>query len=287
MKKLVYDPQKSSAKMTVVCFVSGSGTNYREIVKKNPDANYLVFTNRPGCAGVVLAMENRHEVIELSHVPYLKTARKKYGAGKIPRNCSERVQYEQDAFALIETNLKTGPDLICWAGYDQWVTDWMVDRFYPKILNVHPGDTTKGYDGLHWVPTAKAILAGDKEIRSTLFVVDKGEDTGPVLVQSAPLIIQKTLESAEFGEQFGKIKRFIDTHNIDNYIDFEIKANLEQKVNLKIICEYLQNALKISGDWKIYPFAVHDLIARGSVELDGKTVYVHGKKMPEYGYRLA
>jgi len=62
----------------------------------------------------------------------------------------------------------------------------MVEQYYPHILNVHPGDTTKGYDGLYWIPTAKAILAGDDSIRSTLFIVDKGEDTGPVLVQSFP-----------------------------------------------------------------------------------------------------
>ena len=48
----------------------------------------------------------------------------------------------------------------------------------------------------------------------------------------------------------------------------------------------LQEALKVAGDWKIYPFAVHHLIARGRVKIDGRTVYVDGIKMPEYGHRL-
>ena len=96
----------------------------------------------------------------------------------VPRNCFERIQYEKEAFRLIENKLGR-PDLICLAGYDQWLTDWTVGKYYPRILNVHPGDTTKGYDGLHWIPAAKAILAGDKSLRSTLFIVDKGEDTGP------------------------------------------------------------------------------------------------------------
>jgi hypothetical protein len=47
----------------------------------------------------------------------------------------------------------------------------------------------------------------------------------------------------------------------------------------------LQEILKVSGDWKIYPFAVHDLIAQGRVEIDGRTIYVEGEKMPPYGYR--
>ena len=188
MAQLVYDPSETG-RMTIVCFVSGSGTNYREIVNRDRDHRYIVFTNRPGCGGVEIARENEHEVIELSHVPYLRDATKRYGSGNVPRNCEERVAYEQQICRLIESSTGGEPDLICLAGYDQWLTDWMVDRYYPRILNVHPGDTTKGYDGLHWIPSARAILAGDEAIRSTLFFVDKGEDTGPVLVQSRPLTI--------------------------------------------------------------------------------------------------
>ena len=66
--------------MTIVCFISGSGTNYREIVAKDPDHRYLVFTNRPGCEGLKIAKENKHETIELSHVPFLREARKRYPA---------------------------------------------------------------------------------------------------------------------------------------------------------------------------------------------------------------
>ncbi|NOQ17741.1 MAG: hypothetical protein GQ507_00675, partial [Dehalococcoidales bacterium] len=171
MKQLVYDPSKSGKIMTIVCFVSGSGTNYREIVTQNREHKYIVFTNRPGCGGVAIARENKHEVIELSHIPYLRDAKKRYGSGNVPRNCPERISYEQELCRLIESSIGGEPDLICLAGYDQWLTDWMVNKYYPRILNVHPGDTTKGYDGLHWVPSAKAILAGDEVIRSTLFFV--------------------------------------------------------------------------------------------------------------------
>jgi phosphoribosylglycinamide formyltransferase-1 len=292
VRKLIYDPTKSGKRMTIVCFVSGSGTNYREIVKRDPNHNYVVFTNRPDCGGVAIARENKHQVIELSHIPYLRDVRKKYGAGKVPRNCPERLQYEQDLSRFIEDRIARQPDLICLAGYDQLSTDWLVDRYYPRILNVHPGDTTKGYAGLHWIPSAKAILAGDEAIRSTLFLVDKGMDTGPVLVQSGPLHIMKTLEELEAKgtegllEGLRRVSSFAREHAITNYEDFAQSAGKELSTIMERICASLQDALKIAGDWKIYPFAVHDLIARGRVAVDDRTVYVDGKQMPEYGYRL-
>lgn len=278
--------------MTIVCFVSGSGTNYRKIVQRDPDHDYVVFTNRPGCEGVQTAGEYGHIAIELSHLPYLQDARARHGPGRIPRNCQERLKYEQDAWGLIEDRTGRTPDLVCLAGYDQWFTDWTIDRYYPRILNVHPGDTTRGYAGLHWVPTARAILAGEREIRSTVFIVDKGEDTGPVLAQSRPLDIMLTLrglESERDGGLVGELEgivAFARRHSVASYAAFDSLANAEQKAGLKRICEGLQEVLKREGDWKVYPFAVHALIARGRVEVVGRAVYVDGSQMPDYGYRM-
>lgn len=278
--------------MTIVCFVSGSGTNYARIVQRNPDHGYVVFTNRPGCRATEIARSNGHEVIELSHAPYLKSARDRYGAGRVPRNCPERLKYEQAVTTLIEDRIGRQPDVICMAGYDQWTTDWIVDRYYPRLLNVHPGDTTRGYDGLHWIPTAKAILSGDEAIRSTLFIVDKGEDTGPVLVQSRPLNMAKALAALEsertspLSEYLHKLVAFARVRGLTTYDSLQRAAGHDEKEMLKRVCESLQEALKVAGDWEIYPFAVHDLIGRGRVEVDGRTVYIDGKKMPDHGYRI-
>jgi phosphoribosylglycinamide formyltransferase 1 len=291
MRQLIYDPAKSGKIMDIVCFVSGSGTNYREIAAKFPEHHYLVFTNRPDCAGVAIAKMNGHEINVLSHVTYLNEARKKYGPGMVPRNCSERIQYEKDVFKLIEQKLGKQPDLICLAGYDQWITDWTVERYYPRILNIHPGDTTRGYDGLHWVPAAKAILAGDKDLRSTLFIVDKGEDTGPILIQSSPLNIVETLEKLEASGNKELLKGLnkVIVYSAINYLktfdDFMTNADKNMMRVLENICCHLQNALKVSGDWKVYPFAV-DFIASGRVEIEDRLVYVDGKQLPACGYRL-
>jgi phosphoribosylglycinamide formyltransferase-1 len=292
MQQLIYDPLKSGKVMTIVCFISGSGTNYREIAARNPQHNYLVFTNRPGCAGLAIARENKHEIIELSHILYLKEARRKYGAGKIPRNCPERVQYEQEISRRIENKLGREPDLICLAGFDLWNTDWMIDKYYPRMINVHPGDMTKDYEGLHWMPSTKAIIAGDESLRSTLFIADKSEDKGPILLQSKPLDIIRTLGERESQGEKGltaglkRITDFIKLHNITSYDDFRAKADEEMQKAMGNICIRLQDALKVHGDWEIYPFAVHNLIAQGRVAIDGRTIYIDGKQMPVWGYRL-
>jgi folate-dependent phosphoribosylglycinamide formyltransferase PurN len=291
MKRLIYDPQKSGKRMNIVCFISGSGTNYREIAARGPDHNYLVFTNRPGCAGTAIARENKHGVIELSHAPYLKTARDKYGPGKVPRNCPERVCYEQDAVGMIENKLGRQPDLVCLAGYDQWFTDWTIERYFPRILNVHPGDTTRGYDGLHWVPAAKAVIAGEQSLRSTLFIADKSEDNGPILAQSAPLDIQQTLAEADrksasaLSAGLKRIKDYLSTEKIKTYPDFKAHAPEDMQKIMSALCSTLQDVLKIQGDWKIYPFAVHDLIAPGRVKIEERNIFVDGCQMPVHGYR--
>jgi phosphoribosylglycinamide formyltransferase-1 len=292
MPQLVHDPAKSGKRMAIVCFISGSGTNYREIVRAGPDHDYVVFTNRPECKGLEIARANRHAIIALSHLPFLSEAWKKYGPGKIPRNHPGRIAFEQEAVRLIENELGKQPDLICMAGYDQWNTDWFVDRYYPRILNVHPGDTTKDYAGLHWTPTAKAMLAGDAVLRSTLFFVDKSGDKGPVLVQSAALDILQTLSQLDSRDPSGliqrlnEINRFARENSVSSYDDFRQKASGVLFKTLEDLCCMLQEQLKVEGDWKIYPLAVHEFIAHGRAAVDERRVYLDGKLLPEYGFRL-
>ena len=273
--------------MKIVCFVSGSGTNYERIALKNPDHRYLVFTNRPDCGGARIAKSSGHELIELSHIPYLKAARARYGAGKVPRNSLEREQFEKDACSLIEARLGGKPDLLCLAGYDLLTTDWLVDAYFPCILNIHPGDTTRGYAGLGWVASAKAILAGDESVRSTLFIVDRSEDEGPVLMQSRPLNIVKALASADVKEPRGLLDGLSLMRQFTGmgFGQFEQTASAELKATMKHIGETLQTALKVAGDWEIYPLGV-ELIGKGDVEVEGSTVYIQGWKMPPYGFRL-
>lgn len=275
--------------MKIVCFVSGSGTNYAHIVERDPEHDYFVFTNRPGCLGTEIARRNGHPVIELNHEPFLRAAGNDHGVGTVARNSLERARYEQEVNRLLEERIGGKPDLICLAGYDLLSTDWMVEAYYPRMLNVHPGDTTRGYVGLHWIPSAKAIVAGEESIRSTLFLVDKGMDTGPVLAQSRPLNMARTLhetENSRLSDGLSVVRRFVRDHSVTSYDAFRKIAGVPEKEMMRLVCENLQEALKVRGDWEIYPFGVHDLIGQGRVEVDGRAVYVDGKLLPEHGFRM-
>jgi folate-dependent phosphoribosylglycinamide formyltransferase PurN len=284
VKQLIYDPKLHGSRMTILCFVSGSGTNYQKIVERDPNHDYIVFTNRPGCEGIIKARANGHTVIELSHLPYFEKARAKYG-GLTPKNCPEREGFEKDAWRLIEDTITKSPDLVCLAGYDLLFTDWTFDKFALKMLNVHPGDTAKGYSGLHWIPAAKAVLAGEEELRSTLFLVEKEMDAGPVIVQSKPLQIFQSLDLKD-SEDLQKLIDSVKKDSITNYDEFMNVSGKEKKAVMKRICEKLQEALKVAGDWEIYPFAVHDLVARGRVAIEERNIFIDNIRMPPYGYRM-
>jgi len=275
--KLIFDP--SLSKMKYACGVSGSGTNYDRIYEGDPQKKHLVFSNVPGCKGMVKAWNYGAQAVSLDSAIYFKEM---WGLEKAPRHGVERNSYDMALMTLVEQTLSGQPDLICLAGYDLWIGDWMVNRYYPRILNVHPADATK-YVGLGWIPTAKAILAEEKSVKSTVFFVDQSDDGGPVLIQSASLPLSR------WDNQLREVRRFAE--KIDARVLKEFREATEREKNnlyetLKKVSEDIQEVLKVEGDWKIYPFAVHELIAKGRVALDDRTVYIDGVQMPSGGWQV-
>ena len=97
-----------------------------------------------------------------------------------------------------------------------------------------------------------------------------------MLVQSKPLDIIQTLNELEAKGEKGlisglnRISGFVTLQNIKTYDDFREKADEDLQIIMGHICSRLQDMLKVKGDWEIYPFAVHDLIAQGRVAIDGQ-----------------
>lgn len=274
--KFVYDP--SQGPMRYACGVSGSGSNYEKIFERNPQAAHIVFSNAPGCAGVAKAQRNGAPLALLDSARYFGDM---WGLGKVPRNGVERDAYDMAIMTLVEQGLQGRPGLVCLAGYDLWIGAWMVKRYYPTILNVHPGDSK--YVGLGWRPTAKAILAGEKSVRSTVFFVDESDDGGPVLIQSASLRLSR------WDGELREIRRFAEKTGATSIGDFREAAKREKTTlyeALEEVSSKIQDALKMEGDWQIYPFAVHELIAKGRVSLDDRIVYIDGVRMPENGWQV-
>jgi phosphoribosylglycinamide formyltransferase-1 len=275
--KLIFDP--SSGPMRYACGVSGSGTNYEKIYERDPNAYHVVFSNSPGCAGAVKASKHGAPVASLDSRKYF---REMWGVEKVPRYGVERNSYDMALMTLVEQTLNSPPDLICLAGYDLWIGDWMANRYFPRILNVHPGDARK-YIGLGWRPTAKAILVEEKSVKSTVFVVDASDDGGPILVQS------RSLPLSRWDDDLRDIRRFVERTDARTLEQFRTATQNEGSnlyKSLEEVSTRIQSALRDEGDWEIYPFAVHDLIAKGRVALDGRTVYIDGVQMPAEGWQV-
>lgn len=276
--QLVFDP--SSAPMVYACGVSGSGTNYERIYERDPGKYHIVFSNVPGCSGMEKARKNGAPVVSLNSAKYF---REMWGVDKVPRYGIERNSYDKAMMTLVEQTLHRRVDLICLAGYDLWIGDWMAKRYFPRILNVHPGDAKK-YAGLGWRPSAKAILAGEPSVKSTVFFVDASNDGGPILIQSASLPLSR------WDTELHAIRRFAEKANATTLEQFRSAAQREDRDDLyealEAVSTTIQETLRNEGDWKIYPFAVHDLIGKGRVALDGRTVYIDGVQMPEEGWQV-
>ncbi len=274
---LLFDP--SFAPMRYACGVSGSGTNYEKIYEWDPTKDHIVFSNAPGSAGLLKAHNHGARVAVLDSDRYF---REMWGLEKIPRHGVERDSYERAIMTLVEQLLEGRPDLICLAGYDLWIGDWMVKRYYPRILNVHPGNAPK-YTGLGWRPTAKAILSGESSVKSTVFFVDQSDDGGPILIQSASLPLSR------WDRDLSSIRRFAkktDSKTLGQFKDASMKENNSLYTALEEVSTRIQESLKVEGDWKIYPFAVHELIGKGRVALDGRTVWIDGIQMPPEGWQV-
>jgi len=275
--KLIFDPSKGHIRYA--CGVSGSGTNYDRIYERDPKKYHVVFSNVPRCAGVEKAKKRGVPVAVLDSSRYFKDM---WRLEKIPRYGVERNSYDKALMTLVEQAIDGSPDLICLAGYDLWIGDWMAERYFPRILNVHPGDAKK-YVGLGWRPTAKAILAEEKAVKSTVFFVDASDDGGPILIQS------KSLPLSRWDAELRDIRRFAEENDARTLPQFrEVAAREGKKLYevLESVSTKIQEVLREEGDWMIYPFAVHELISKGRVAIDGRTVYIDGIKMPEEGWQV-
>lgn len=97
-----------------------------------------------------------------------------------------------DALAAYE------PDLVVLSGYLHILTAPVLDRFFPKIVNIHHADLTirddsgvPRYTGLQSVEDA--IRNGDATTRETTHVVTEAVDRGPLLVRSRPFDVHRDL----------------------------------------------------------------------------------------------
>jgi phosphoribosylglycinamide formyltransferase-1 len=98
----------------------------------------------------------------------------------------DRELYDRRISAYFE---KEQVELITLIGYMRLFSDWMVDKYHNKCMNIHPS-LLPSFPGMDLNVHKSVLDYGCKVTGCTLFYVDKGKDTGPIIIQKAVPVLE-------------------------------------------------------------------------------------------------
>jgi len=146
--------------------VSGGGTNLQALLDASADPSYG--------ATVVAVGADRHDIEGLARAER---------AGVPTFVCQVGAYSSRDLWdtALTAAVSSHEPDLVVLAGFMKLVGPEFLGRFAGRVVNTHPAlcPSFPGTSG-----PADALAYGVKVTGATLFVVDEGVDTGPIVAQT-------------------------------------------------------------------------------------------------------
>jgi phosphoribosylglycinamide formyltransferase-1 len=151
----------------VVVLVSGGGTNLQALIDASAAHDYP--------AHVVAVGADRPEIAALDRAT----------TADIPTFVATPNQYSARASwdaALAEATAVYRPDLVVLAGFMRLVGPVFLERFHGRVINTHPA-LSPAFPGMHG--PRDALAYGVKITGCTIFVVDAGVDTGPIVAQVA------------------------------------------------------------------------------------------------------
>jgi phosphoribosylglycinamide formyltransferase-1 len=105
-------------------------------------------------------------------------------------------------------------DLILLIGFMRILSSEFVDRWFGKIVNVHPSLLPKYAGGMNSDVHKSVLAAGDKETGCTIHLVTKEVDGGPILLQkSCPVFENDSINSLKERVQKLEGEAFIEIIN--------------------------------------------------------------------------
>lgn len=149
----------------IVVLVSGAGTNLQALVDASRDPAYG--------ARVVAVGADRDDIEGLERA-------ERAGIPTFVRKVGDYTSRDRWDTALTDSVAAFEPDLVVLAGFMKLVSDDFLDRFDGRVVNTHPA-LSPSFPGMHG--PADALAYGVKVTGCTLFVVDAGVDTGPIVAQ--------------------------------------------------------------------------------------------------------
>ncbi len=150
----------------IVVLVSGAGTNLQALLDACDDPAYG--------AQVVAVGADRDDIEGLARA-------ERAGIPTFVRRVGDFHHRGHWDAVLSDTVAAFEPDLVVLAGFMKLVGAEFLDRFPGRVVNTHPAlcPAFPGTSG-----PADALAYGVKVTGATLFVVDAGVDTGPIVAQS-------------------------------------------------------------------------------------------------------
>jgi phosphoribosylglycinamide formyltransferase-1 len=151
----------------LVVLISGAGTNLQALIDASADPAYgativAVGSDRPDVEGLVRAQLHGIETFVLPTADF-----------------EDRVDWD---IALTETVSSFEPGLVVLAGFMKLTGPAFLGVFGGRTVNTHPS-LLPSFPGLHG--PRDALAYGVKVTGATLFVVDEGVDTGPIIAEVA------------------------------------------------------------------------------------------------------
>ena len=159
-------PVTAAAPARLVVLVSGAGTNLQALIDACQD---------PAYGARVVAVGADREVIEG------QARAERAGIPTFVRKVGDFTSRGHWDATLTDTVAAFEPDVVVLAGFMKLVGAEFLGRFADKVVNTHPAlcPSFPGTSG-----PADALAYGVKVTGATLFVVDAGVDTGPIIAQS-------------------------------------------------------------------------------------------------------
>ena len=177
----------SLKKTAAAVLVSGNGTNLQALIdnqQKNPDCPYkinVVISDNPGAFALTRAEKAgiKTYVLEKGNLK-----------GQSLRDYRTR--------QILEILRKEKTDIVVLAGFLTILSESLINEFPERIINIHPALLPDfGGPGMYGHHVHEAVLAsGKKESGCTVHIVDKGCDTGRVILQrKVPVMAGDTPDS--------------------------------------------------------------------------------------------
>ena len=155
----------------LVVLVSGGGSTLQALLDASADASFG--------ARVVAVGADRTGIEALARA-------ERAGAATFTCRTSQHADREDWDAALADAVGAYEPDLVISAGFMKLVGKRFLSRFGGRFVNTHPA-LLPSFPGMHGA--RDALEHGVKITGCTLFVVDDGVDTGPIIAQRAVAVL--------------------------------------------------------------------------------------------------